>query len=84
MTRQQACMLCAFLLLPGTGFTIDGETLFNARCLQCHSPGAAGLKSLPETARQILTNGSIRKHRFSLSADEVEALINYLVESRGQ
>jgi len=84
MTKLQDLLLLAALSICGTGFAADGESLINSRCLQCHKGGAASLSSNLETVKQALTSGSIRKHRFSLSTAEIEALTTYIATVKGQ
>ena len=84
MSNLLHAVICAVFFFAGAAHAGEGETLFKSRCQQCHKAGATSLSSTPDTIKQILTTGTIRPHRFSLSATEIEALTMYIAQARGQ
>ena len=84
MFKLLYAVICAVFSLAGTAHAAEGETLFKSRCQQCHKAGASSLSSPPDSIRQILSAGTLRPHRFSLSSAEIDALTMYIAQARGQ
>jgi mono/diheme cytochrome c family protein len=56
---------------------LQGAKLFQNNCARCHA-SPAGIKADPANIPAILKSGSIRRHRFSLSDDDINTITAYL------
>lgn len=83
MRLLQHVALLTGMLLSNACFADNGEALFASRCMSCHKAGPTAFKSTPATAQKILSSGSIRQHRFSLSSAEIEAVTAYIAKAKG-
>ena len=68
------------LALPACADPDAGRALFEARCIRCHGGGAATLKTTPAQLPAVLTSGTLRAHRFTLSDRDIAALQAYLTQ----
>lgn len=59
-----------------------GNALFEAQCSRCHGHAATGIETPLAELPAFLAAKSVRKHRFELSAAEVEDLRAYLAAVR--
>jgi len=66
-------------ILPAIGVAqVDaGKTLFESRCAPCHA-GPASLKTEPDRVAALLRAGTVRQHRFVLSATQLSEIAEYL------
>jgi hypothetical protein len=48
----------------------------------CHDPRPATLKTPADKVPDLLRSGTIRSHRFTLEDADMQALVDYLKESR--
>jgi cytochrome c553 len=75
-------LLLATLLAPARADTSAGAELFKNSCARCHGPDPRQLKTATDDIAELLKSGSIRRHRFSLSDQDLSTLMAYLLEAR--
>jgi hydrogenase small subunit len=66
----------------GTSSVERGAAVYDGNCVYCHETNPAKLKTPPQDVPALLRSGSIRSHRFTLDDGDMQALVNYLKESR--
>ena len=59
-----------------------GAAVYDSNCVYCHDPHPATLKTPADKVPDLLRSGTIRSHRFTLEDADMQALVDYLKESR--
>jgi hydrogenase small subunit len=59
-----------------------GAAVYDSNCVYCHDPRPATLKTPADKVPDLLRSGTIRSHRFTLEDADMQALVDYLKESR--
>jgi len=67
---------------PAASSVERGAAVYDSRCLYCHDPNPASLKTPPDEVPGLLRSGKIRSHRFTLEDADMQALLDYLKEGR--
>jgi mono/diheme cytochrome c family protein len=80
-TPQRLALITGLVALPMIAWALDGSELFTARCSQCHKDDSIFNNKSAEQIRKTLVSGTVKKHRFVLSSDEIDALTAYLTSS---
>lgn len=77
-----ALALAVQSLLPACADTGAGRELFDQQCSQCHRGGPSTLRTPAAQVADLLQQGNIRPHRFSLSDSQLRDLDSYLKEAQ--
>lgn len=59
-----------------------GAQVYDSQCVYCHDADPARLATPPDDVPALLRSGKIRSHRFSLEDADMQALVDYLKETR--
>lgn len=73
-----AGLLAGPLLLPVHADTTAGRLLFERQCSDCHRAGPGALRTPVAQIPALLKAGTVRRHRFSLTEDQLQELAAYL------
>lgn len=61
---------------------LPGQSLFENYCERCHSRGPLSLTTPTEHFSAVMSSSGIRQHRFTLSAQDIDLLLQYLTAVR--
>lgn len=67
---------------PGVSPMERGAAVYDSNCVYCHDANPASLNTPSEEVPGLLRSGTIRSHRFTLKETDMQALVNYLKETR--
>lgn len=56
----------------------SGEAVFESNCSYCHGPGPGSFRTLPEKIPELFGPEAPGVHRFNISDEELNNLVNYL------
>ncbi|PKM05260.1 MAG: Ni/Fe hydrogenase [Gammaproteobacteria bacterium HGW-Gammaproteobacteria-7] len=58
-----------------------GAAVYDSQCASCHGSIPASLKTPPDMVAPMLRSGKVPAHRFSLTDDDMQALLAYLKDT---
>jgi len=67
---------------PATAPAERGAAVYDSQCVYCHDADPASLKTPADQTAEFLRSGKVRAHRFILDDADMQALVDYLKESR--